>query len=156
MGTRFVSECGWGEVSRSVCVGLRYCCVMPPCCFHIYINVPVSVVNFKVFVRGLTHVWRNGDLFDVNQNAFGDNAALVADSEENLYSWMSLGDKWKKHGNLVSWILWDKLWNKWMNVKKRWMNVEMSGWMLKWVDECWNEWMNVKKGGWMLIWWEEC
>ena len=30
------------------------------------------------------------------------------------------------------------------------MNAEMSGWIIKWLNECWNGWKNAEMSGWML------
>ena len=43
-------------------------------------------VNAKVLGKGLEPLSVNGGRFEINQLLFGDDTALVADSEENLCS----------------------------------------------------------------------
>ena len=71
-----VSE--WFKVN----VGLRQVCVMSPWLFNVYMDGVVREVNVRVLGKGLELLSANGGTFEINQLLFGDDTALVADSEE--------------------------------------------------------------------------
>ena len=65
-------------------VGLRQLCVMSPWLFNVYMNGVVQEVNVRMLGKGLELLSANVGRFEINQLLFADDAALVADSEENL------------------------------------------------------------------------
>ena len=57
---------------------------MSPWFFNVYMDGVVREVNVRVLGKGLELLSSNGGVFEVNQLLFGDDTALVADSEEKL------------------------------------------------------------------------
>ena len=66
-----------------VCVGLRQGCVMSPWLFNMYMDGVVREVNARVLGNGC-ELWNGNERLRLNQLLFADDAALVADSVENL------------------------------------------------------------------------
>ena len=58
--------------------------MMYPWLFNVYMDGVVREVNVRVLGKGLELLRANGARFEINQLLFADDAALVADSEENL------------------------------------------------------------------------
>ena len=71
-------------VDSRACVGLRHGCVMSPWLFNVYMDGVVRVVNVRVLGKALDLLSANGGRFEINQQLFADDTALVADSEEKL------------------------------------------------------------------------
>ena len=65
-------------------VGLRQGCVISPWLFNVYMDGVVREVNVRVLGKGLELLSANGCRFEINQLLFGDDSALVDDSEEKL------------------------------------------------------------------------
>ena len=65
-------------------VGLRQARVITPWLFNVYMDIVVREVNVRVLGKGLELLSANGGRFQINQLLFGDDTALVADSEEKL------------------------------------------------------------------------
>ena len=65
-------------------VGLRYGCVMSTWLFNVYMDGVIREVNVRVLGKGLELLSENGGRFEINQQLFADDTALVADSEEKL------------------------------------------------------------------------
>ena len=65
-------------------VGLRQGCAMSQWLFNVYMDGVVREVNVTVLGKGLELLSANDGRFEINQLLFGDDAALVADSEEKL------------------------------------------------------------------------
>ena len=61
-------------------VGLRQVCVMSPWLFNVYMDGVVREVNARVLWQGLKLLSSNGGRFEINQQLFADDTALVADS----------------------------------------------------------------------------
>ena len=57
---------------------------MFPWLFNVYMDGVVHKVNVRVLGKGLELLSANGGRFVINQLFFGDDTALVADSEEIL------------------------------------------------------------------------
>ena len=70
-------------------VGLRQGCAMSPRLFNINTEGVVREVIVGVLEKGLELLSANGSRFEINQLLFGDDTALVADSEEKLYRLVS-------------------------------------------------------------------
>ena len=65
-------------------VGLRQGCVMSPLLFNVNMDGVVRKVNVRVLGRGLELLSENGGRFEINQQLFADDTALMADLEEKL------------------------------------------------------------------------
>ena len=67
-------------------VGLRQGCVMSPWLFNVYMDGVVQEMNVRVLWKWLELLscFGNGGRFEINQQLFADDTALVADSEEKL------------------------------------------------------------------------
>ena len=65
-------------------VGLRQGCVMSPWLFNVYMDGVVREVNVRVLRKGLELLSVKGGMFEINQQLFADDTALVADSEDKL------------------------------------------------------------------------
>ena len=66
-------------------VGLRQGYAMSHWLFNVYVGGVVGEVNaIRVLWKGLELMSVNGGGFEINQLLFGDDTALVADSEEKL------------------------------------------------------------------------
>ena len=66
-----------------VCVGLRQGCGMSLWLFNMYMDGVVREVNARVLCNGC-ELWNGNERLRLNQLLFADDAALVADSVENL------------------------------------------------------------------------
>ena len=58
--------------------------MMPPGLFNVYMDGVVRDVNGSMRGKGLELLSANGGRFEINQQLFADDTALVADSEEKL------------------------------------------------------------------------
>ena len=65
-------------------VGLRQGCVVSPWLFNVYMDGVVRDVNVRVLGKELELLNANGGRFEINQQLFADDTALVADSEDKL------------------------------------------------------------------------
>ncbi len=64
--------------------GLRQGCVMSPLLFNVYMDGVAREHNARMLGRGLSLVNADGRKWNLNQQLFADDAALVADSEGRL------------------------------------------------------------------------
>ena len=76
-----VSE--WFKVN----VGLRPGCLMFPRLLNVYMDGVVREVNVRVLGKGLEFLSANGGRFETNVLLFGDDTALVADSDKSCVDW---------------------------------------------------------------------
>ena len=65
-------------------LGLKEGCVLPPLLFNVYMDGEVRDVNVTVLGKWLKLLSNNGSRFEINRLLFGDDSALVAESEEKL------------------------------------------------------------------------
>ena len=65
-------------------VGLRQGCVKSPLLFNGYVYGVVREVNVRVLGKWVELLCVNGGRFEINQQLFADDTAVVADSEEKL------------------------------------------------------------------------
>ena len=63
-------------------VGLIQSCVMSLRLFYVYMDGVVREVNVRVLGKGLGLLSANGGRFEINQQLFADDTALVANSEK--------------------------------------------------------------------------
>ena len=68
----------WFQVN----VGLRQGCVMSPWLFNVNMDGVVRDVNVRVLGKGLVLLSANGGRFEINQQLFAYDKALVTDSEK--------------------------------------------------------------------------
>ena len=81
---------------RSVYVDSRACFrvgndVMSPWLFNVYMDGVVRELNVRVLGKGLELLSANGGRFEINQQLFADDTALLAGSEKLLLSLLCLG-----------------------------------------------------------------
>ena len=86
-------------------VGLRQGCVMSPWLFNVYMDGVVREVNVRVLGKRLELLSANGGRFEINQQLFADDTALVADSEyiypDNWLIYPLRGPPAGKHENVI-------------------------------------------------------
>ena len=63
-------------------VGLRQDCIMSPWLFTVYMDGVVRAVNVRVIGKGLELLSANIGRFEINQQLFADDTALLAYSEK--------------------------------------------------------------------------
>ena len=85
----YYDKCGFFHINYvtewfQVNVGLRQGCVMSPWLFNVYMDGVVQGVNVRVLGKVLELLSANGGRFEINQQLFADDTALVTDSEEEM------------------------------------------------------------------------